>query len=55
MHRITSSQGLVIHCEHALRTQRSLASGFVLASHGTSLSLHSTVRTFTPEPQVTEH
>ena len=55
MYTVTSSQGLVIHCGHALRTQRPLASGFVLASHGKSLSLHSTVRTFTPEPQVTEH
>lgn len=51
----TSSQGLAIHCGHALRSHLSVVGGFVLESHLMSLSLHSTKRVFTPEPHVTEH
>lgn len=51
----TSPQGVDVHCGHGARLHGAVVRGFVLVSQLTSLSLHSTERCFTPEPQVTEH
>lgn len=53
--RLTAPHELVVHCGHVSSSHRSVVSGFVLASQLMSLSLHSTKRVLTPEPQVTEH
>ena len=51
----TSPHELVSQCGHDPRLQLAAVCGFVFASQLKSLSLHSTKRFLTPEPQVTEH